>query len=371
MGLLSTETIRKKAAAEPRYALARAAHLAVSHATRRLAPRRHAPPVILTLFLTYRCNLNCHMCGQNKLFSGFERKELSVDDYAELLGEFRTLKPSICLFGGEPLLYPDFEELVARIRALGFRQHLITNGTLLSRFPPEALLELDRITVSINGDREIHDRIVGRKGAFDALAAGVDAVLLARKRRRTRKPLVYALVTVTQENHRTLAHLAHKLNLMGLDGVTFQHLSYITERELEKQRRMLEGTPYESALEFVEGYLGSPKIDARALHRELNAARAITTMDVFVFPDFSLKDTAAYYSDGAFKRFGKKRCRFGWFEATVMPDGTLTTCMNLPLGRTDGGFLSSWRSDEWMRYREFFAGRTLPYCVRCCGLYRY
>jgi len=371
MGLFSSGNIRK-AAKEPAHAVSRAAHLLSLRTTRALVPRRLAPPAVLTLFLTYRCNLKCRMCGQNRLFSTYGKAELSPDDYAELLGEFRVLKPSICLFGGEPLLYPRFDELVELIDSLGFRQHLITNGTLLDRLDERTIARLDRITVSINGPEDVHNRIANVSDAFERAMAGIERARAVRARRGSRRPLVYSLVTVTQDNFALLSDVACELARAGVDGVTFQHLSYITPDEQRVHEDLVRDSRFAASAAFTKGYVDTPKIDADVLWDQLERARATRGLDVFVFPDFTKAELEAYYSDRAFDMFGTRRCEFGWFEATVMPDGRLTTCMNIELGRLgSSGFMDAWRGEGWMQYRRFFAANTLPYCVRCCGLYRY
>jgi len=371
VSILSASNL-KKAIREPGHAALRAAHLACSSASSKLFPRKLAPPAVLTLFLTYRCNLNCHMCGQNKLFKGFDKVELSANDYAEVLKEFRILKPDICLFGGEPLLYPQFGELVELIYSLGFRQHVITNGTLLAELDGSTVTKLDRITVSINGPRDVHDAITNLSGAFERAMAGIEHVKGVRDAQGARHPLIYSLVTVTQENFGLLSRVAREMKRVGADGVTFQHLSYITPQEQGEQKSLTEGTNVSDSVDFTSCYVDTPEIDTGVLRRELESARSTEGLDVFLFPNFTRRELEAYYSGEAFDVFGKKRCKFGWFEATVMPDGTLTTCMNMRLGHIgESGFMDAWRGQSWMAYRRFFAENTLPYCVRCCGLYRY
>jgi len=362
----------KKAIKDPSHAIYRAVHIATIKTSIRLNLKKLPPPAVLTLFLTYRCNLNCCMCGQNKFFADFEKERLKPEQYAQILKEFKILKPSICLFGGEPLLYPEFSRLVETISALGFRQHLITNGTLLEKLDDATVARLDRITVSINGPKETHDKIADLSGAFDRAMSGIDKSVSVARKRGARKPLVYTLVTITQDNFDKLFDTAQSLKSTGVDGITFQHLSYIEPEMLDLQTTGLESGSYQDAVDFVRSYGASPKIDADVLSSELDKVKKIRGLDVFTFPDFDRAQLKYYYSSDAHKFFGEKKCRFGHFEATVMPDGSFTTCMNIELGKHGGTrFMNAWRGEKWTGYRNFFAQNTLPYCVRCCGLYRY
>jgi len=133
--------------------------------------------MILHYFVTYRCNLRCNFCelwklGQWKL--GQLKEELTVGELEEHLPIFRELE-SVVFLGGEPFLK---RELVSIVRAFvkkygsGLGVCFITNG----QFPDLIKKTLEEIrsfhsylscSVSIDGTKEIHDKIRGREGAFD------------------------------------------------------------------------------------------------------------------------------------------------------------------------------------------------------------
>ena len=117
----------------------------------------HGRPLgVLRLSLTARCNLACPYCLPDDrdppgLLSTAERVALVTA--AVGLGVH-----SLRLTGGEPLLHPLLEELIAALRPLreagGLREIALTsNGTLLSAGRARALREagLDRITLSLDG----------------------------------------------------------------------------------------------------------------------------------------------------------------------------------------------------------------------------
>jgi len=74
------------------------------------------------------CNLGCHYCSVSRRDT-HERIELGViQDYITMLS-FRGLKAVIITGGGEPTLYPEFDELVRWIHSRELKIALITNGT--------------------------------------------------------------------------------------------------------------------------------------------------------------------------------------------------------------------------------------------------
>lgn len=95
-------------------------------------------PVVVHLIPTRRCNLSCAYCNEYDGASPpvpapqlFHRVELLAALGATI----------ITLSGGEPLLHPDLDALIRRIRARGMLCGVITNGYLLT---PERIRRLNR-----------------------------------------------------------------------------------------------------------------------------------------------------------------------------------------------------------------------------------
>jgi len=120
--------LARKALADPRYALRAGWQRLRGALSYRRADGRSAPPETISLFLTFRCNLRCAMCGQwgpTGSARGYTpdtlREQLSRDEIARLIDEVRGFHPNLTLFGGEPMLHPDFAGIVADIKAAGLR----------------------------------------------------------------------------------------------------------------------------------------------------------------------------------------------------------------------------------------------------------
>ena len=119
--------------------------------------------------LTGRCNLKCVFCGQqNGMFSGSHREELPYEKWISLAEEMRNhgSRPEIILWGGEPLLYPRFDELAEHLRRMGFELGIVTNGTLADRHADILNNDFKTIYISLDGNAEYHNRIRG-KGVFE------------------------------------------------------------------------------------------------------------------------------------------------------------------------------------------------------------
>ncbi len=82
--------------------------------------------------------------------------------------------------GGEPTIHPALSQLLAHVKASGGKSKLTTNAIALA----DALLPALRaagteVKVSVHGDREHHDAVVGRT-AFDHTATNLRRLLAAR-----------------------------------------------------------------------------------------------------------------------------------------------------------------------------------------------
>src|SRR5947209_14661323 len=86
-------------------------------------------PILVHIIPIRRCNLSCTYCNE---FDDFSPPVPTAEMLRriDLLGDLGT---SIISFsGGEPLLHPDLDQLIVRIRERGAMAGMITNGYLLN-----------------------------------------------------------------------------------------------------------------------------------------------------------------------------------------------------------------------------------------------
>ncbi len=106
-------------------------------------------PVLVHLIPIRRCNLSCTYCNEYDNYSQPVPTEVLLRrvDYLAELGT-----TAITLSGGEPLLHPELEEVIARIRKHRMLAGLITNGYLLTRERIRRLNEagLEYLQISID-----------------------------------------------------------------------------------------------------------------------------------------------------------------------------------------------------------------------------
>jgi MoaA/NifB/PqqE/SkfB family radical SAM enzyme len=108
-----------------------------------------AHPLLVHIIPIRRCNIDCGYCNEYDKVSDPVPTETMVRRVDHLAG----LRASVVSFsGGEPLLHPDLDLLIARIRSHGMMAGLITNGFLLSpkRIAGLNAAGLDYLQISID-----------------------------------------------------------------------------------------------------------------------------------------------------------------------------------------------------------------------------
>src|SRR6204780_2530912 len=91
--------------------------------------RSTSHPVLAHIVPTRRCNLSCTYCNEFDDFS----KPLAAEEMLRRIYLLADLGTSIISFsGGEPLLHPELDDLIVRIRQRGAIAGMITNGYLLT-----------------------------------------------------------------------------------------------------------------------------------------------------------------------------------------------------------------------------------------------
>jgi pyrroloquinoline quinone biosynthesis protein E len=133
-------------------------------------------PLWLLAELTYRCPLQCPYCSNPLDFAGPRfKRELTTEEWCRVLREAKALGVlQLGLSGGEPLLRPDLETLVATAHELRLYSSLITSAHRLTKARLEALKQagLDHVQISVQAaDEELSDRIAGTASYRDKMAA--------------------------------------------------------------------------------------------------------------------------------------------------------------------------------------------------------
>lgn len=129
-------------------------------------------PFFVSWALTYRCNHNCLYCGADEV----KTEDLNTETVFSFIDEISAMGTKIISFtGGEPFLRDDIAAILNYCKIKKIYININTNGSLL---PDKAqkINWIDRIVLSLDGPRDIHDTIRG-KGSYNEV---MEAVKIAR-----------------------------------------------------------------------------------------------------------------------------------------------------------------------------------------------
>ncbi len=135
-------------------------------------------PVVLMLEPLFRCNLACSGCGKIQYPADILRQNLTPEQCFAAVDECDA--PIVSIPGGEPLLHPQIDEIVAGLVARKKYIYLCTNALLLEkhlhRFQPSKYLSF---SIHMDGPREEHDHAVDREGTYDIALSAIRKALAA------------------------------------------------------------------------------------------------------------------------------------------------------------------------------------------------
>jgi hopanoid biosynthesis associated radical SAM protein HpnH len=143
--------------------------------TQKLRGRKRYP-LVLMLEPLFRCNLACAGCGKIQYPAQVLKKHLTVEQCVKAVEECGA--PMVSIPGGEPLMYPEIDRLVAELVKRKKYIYLCTNAILLKEkldlFTPSKYLTF---SVHMDGLREDHDESVCRDGVYDQAVEAIKAAL--------------------------------------------------------------------------------------------------------------------------------------------------------------------------------------------------
>lgn len=282
--------------------------------------------------ITEACNLACRHCHAKAGKAGPD--ELTTSEACEFLGQVARAGPfqMLAFTGGEPMVRPDIDDLLAYSKKVGLVNVIATNGTLIDRGRAFELrrLGVKGIAVSFDStDREIHNFIRNNPRAFDLAVRAIEAC-------KTAGMVVQLNYTAMAENFATLEdviRLCHEIHadiLLCYQLVPMGRGSKIVESALSPEQN----------LELVQ--------TVRRLQRE-----AVTIVEPVAAPQY-WPHLLGRDNRGP-KRVARRTlfhgCAAGWGLVYVKPDGEVWPCPFVPVS---GGNVREKTLGEIWRHGDIF-----------------
>ncbi len=117
--------------------------------------------VACTVF-TGGCNFKCPFCHNASLVLTPNEYKSAEEDIFLYLSSRKGIIDGVCITGGEPLLQPDIEDFIVKIKELGFLVKLDTNGSNPKKL--KSLIDkqlLDYVAMDIKSSKAGYSKLIG------------------------------------------------------------------------------------------------------------------------------------------------------------------------------------------------------------------
>jgi radical SAM protein with 4Fe4S-binding SPASM domain len=191
--------------------------------------------------ITNRCNLlcdHCYMAADGHALPDQLTDEETID-IVRRMGEAGV--PVVFLSGGEPMMRPNFWEILAEVNAQGVRPTISTNCTMIDEGAAKRLKEygVRWIATSMYGPAEFHDAMVGVPGtharvvrAIKALRAEGIGVVLKSALSRDTWPYIFDIIQMAKDLDCGMVYICDLITAGRSEGGDDSRVSVEQWREL-------------------------------------------------------------------------------------------------------------------------------------------
>jgi sulfatase maturation enzyme AslB (radical SAM superfamily) len=321
---------------------------------------------LLVKLLDY-CEMRCLMCGQ--LSQASRRALLSLEHLREHFSAHSFASKRVYLWGGEPLLHPELDQIIGFFKGRGALVAMNTNGYKLERHIERLISSrLDRIIFSLDGsDAATHDAIRGVPGSFDKLVANVGLVHSAAS-----TPLIRINFVVLPVNYEQILDVVEWGGRSGVYRIHFQLPIFLTSAQLNAYANIVRTECGCAARNYDAFVMRFDGIDFSVLERIMRTVheRHRDFARFYPFERLSASELRTYFTTYD----PVKNCRCDVLEEKLAIDasGRFVTCPDFPdisYGDLTRGITHPERVN-WIKER-FKTGKRLPICNRCCHFVPY
>jgi radical SAM protein with 4Fe4S-binding SPASM domain len=336
-------------------------------------------PHAVVIIPTYRCNLRCKTCfliNSEEEWIPRDLKdcegELGINEWKRIIDQVSIFKPHFYVVGGEPLLYKDILEFISYIKTTGSSCSLTTNGTLLGSIAADLVkTKIDKITISLDGPKYIHNKIRGAS-SFERAIDGLKKIVGIREKASEISPLIGLNCVISPDNYQWLNSLFDITRHIPLDFINYQHMQFSDQKRVQAHERLFKDLfGFESRVMegFLDDSINDNNINANLLLNILGQLKnGKNTCAINIIPE--IDDINEYYTNLE-HRFPRNRCLSPWRVARILPNGDICACFGHPdyiIGNLrEEDFAQIWNKPSFIDFRQKLKeNRLFPGCLRCC-----
>jgi Fe-coproporphyrin III synthase len=291
-----------------------------------------------------------------------DKKEISSEELQKHVNDFKQLGVREIVFsGGEALMHSNLWKLCNVLRENGIDITLLSTGLMLERNAKEIITYFKEVIVSVDGSKDVHDRIRNIPQGFEKLTAGIQEL-------KRLKPgfKVTARCVLQRYNFNDFFNTVKSAKKIGLDQISFlaadistpafNHVGEWTrERVTEVALNSEEAQQFETIID-----------DSFLKMREYYDSRFIAEV-----PSKMRKIVQYYKAVNGLAEYPGTVCNAPWVSAVIESDGSVMPCFfHKPYGNIyNAGFKEIINSDQAIAFRKKLDVNTDPTCKKCvCSL---
>lgn len=307
-----------------------------------------------------RCNLACRMCPVHE--RGDEVAQLELARFRALLDQMPGLQQLHLQGLGEPMLHPQFFEMVALAASRGIEVSANSNLTLLTPARAQACIDsgLAALSVSIDGATAATYEAIRRNASFAKLLRNLGRLVDARDAAGSALQ-VRGVMVLMRANAGELPALVELLHAHRVHELLVQRLSNDL-REDTLPARYIPIRDYVDSAELRESDLPGLRALFDAARRRADALGVVLHLPRL--------DAAAPPS--------LRRCGWPWEQIYITAAGELLPCCMVATADRasfgnvfdDAGLAARWHGEPARAFRAALASDTPPTPCRSCALYR-
>lgn len=319
---------------------------------------------------TLKCNLNCVMCHQAEIKC---KKNMSLDNFKKIILKLqKSGVKKISIVGGEVFILREVWDMISFLEEIKMKYDLATNAVLLNEEDlkkMKALKYLEKISTSIDGELEVHNKIRRSKIAYDKTINNVKRLIQIGIR-------VNVACVVQKENFKKLEDIFENLYKMGVNDISFLYELRVTDDEKKITKKIIDEITKKSSEIFISSTKNSlgelSKEDCSLITTKFEKIKKrAKKLGILVGMSIQLSDKKVL---GDEYNPNKYACSiFNGYNFQVYTRGELTFCPFISLGEEfnliDKGVFETLNSNEYILLRKYFKKNgVMPVCRRCCAL---
>lgn len=213
----------------------------------------HYDPVAVSIEPTSVCNLKCPECPTGAGVLNRPRGQMELKQYETLVNQLGPQLMYLNLYvQGEPMMHTQFAEMVSLARKQGYYTSCSTNGHFLTSSVAEKLVaaNMTRLIFSVDGLTQDSYQKYRVGGDLSKVLGGIKNIVDAKKRNKSRFPIVVMQFLVFEHNEHELEGIRQLAKNLGVDKLELKSAQFnsFTDGDVKppkknKLNRYLAGQP--------------------------------------------------------------------------------------------------------------------------------